>query len=72
MITQKLGCIEDCADRLAAALVPADTAGLLLHIAQQRLRSAEVVMNALTADAKLLTDGPQNEIGRLYIVATNN
>ena len=46
----------------AAGHIPFYTAGLFLHIPQQRLRTAQVVVNTLAADAQLLSDLAEGQI----------
>ena len=48
--------------RRAAGQVPANAAGLLLHVAKQRLGPAQIVVNALAADAQLLADLAEGQI----------
>ena len=62
MVPELPGGSQDRLRRSAAGLIPADTAGLLLHVAKQRFGAAQVIVDALAADPQLLADLTQGQV----------
>ena len=62
MLKQALGRFQYDILRISEIPVPADTSGFFLHVPQESLSAAEIVVDALAADLQLLSNLAERKI----------